>query len=519
MNQTPATRADGGFFGHPRGLQTLFFTEMWERFSYYGMRAFLTLFVAASVEAGGLGMGATTAGLIYGLYTSSVYLLSVPGGWIADRFLGQQRAVFVGGVLIMTGHIVLAIPAHSTFYLGLALVALGTGLLKPNISTMVGQLYGKDDGRRDAGFSIFYMGINLGAFLAPMICGTYLAQSEGFRETLLNAGIAPRNAWHFAFAAAAVGMGIGLVQYVLGKKHLGDAGKHPVVARTPVESMRNKQILVAIIATFVGVPALVASLHYGGQIVVTADALGSVMDYVYIGTALIVFGGLYFFGAENSDERRRLIVMFVLFLSAIVFFACFEQAGSVLTLFAEKFTNREIFGWKFGSTLYQSCNSIFVVMLAPVFAVIWVTLAKKGKEPVTPFKFALGMIFVGLGCLIMVIPGRAAVNGQLSGPFWLVGLYLAQTLGELCLSPVGLSSMSRLAPARWGGLVLGIWFLGSSIGNYFAGRAVKLSESMAYDDFFLLNAAIPIGLGIILALLAKPIFGILKQSPPPPSGH
>src|SRR5262245_37516324 len=210
-------RDTAGVAGHPKGLMTLFFTEMWERFSYYGMRAFLVLFMVAPVTAGGLGLPDATAGMIYGMYTSMVYMLSVPGGWIADRFLGQQNAVLYGGILIMAGHISLAIPAYATFYLGLSLVALGTGLLKPNISSIVGQLYGPEDKRRDSGFTIFYMGINLGAFLAPLVCGVFLAQSETFKNFLDSVGIARENAWHFAFGAAAVGMFFGLVQYIIGR--------------------------------------------------------------------------------------------------------------------------------------------------------------------------------------------------------------------------------------------------------------------------------------------------------------
>ncbi len=501
---------DRAFFGHPRGLSTLFFTEMWERFSYYGMRAFLLLFMVAPVEAGGLGIGAAQAGVIYGLYTSMVYLLSVPGGWIADRFLGQQKAVLYGGVLIMSGHIVLAVPAVGTFYFGLALVALGTGLLKPNISTIVGQLYGPEDKRRDAGFSIFYMGINIGAWLAPILCGTYLAESEHFRHLLAGMGIAPRSAWHFAFGAAAVGMAAGLVQYNFGRKYLGSAGRERVPPENDKQARQNRQILVAVIALFIGVPALLVILNAVGTMTITQEQLGGIIDYTYFGLVIGVFVLLFLF-CRNSDEIRRLVVIVVLFLAAMIFWACFEQAGSVLTLFAKEHTDRNFFGWQFGSTLYQQFNSVFVVMLAPVFAWLWVTLAKKGVEPVTPLKFALGMFFVGVGYLVMLPAAKMAVTGVKSGPYWLVGLYLVHTIGELCLSPVGLSAMSKLAPARWGGLVLGIWFLAASMGNYLAGRAVGLSVSMRLDSYFLLVAAIPIGLAVLLALLAKPIHGLLRQ--------
>jgi POT family proton-dependent oligopeptide transporter len=514
-----AITGDRAFFGHPRGLKTLFFAEMWERFSYYGMRAFLSLYAATSLENGGLGFSWANAGLIYGLYTSMVYMLSVPGGWIADRYLGQQRAVLYGGILIMSGHIVLAIPSPHTFFLGLALVALGTGLLKPNISTIVGQLYGPDDGRRDAGFSIFYMGINIGAMIAPMVCGTLLAEGKWIRGFLDGMGVSPNAAWHLAFGAAAVGMFFGLVQFWLGQKYLGEAGKHPVKARTPAESKRNNLILGGVIAAFIGVPALLAVLHVTGAIAITGDAIAAVTDYLYIGLAVAVFGLLFAYGAENGDERRRLVVMMVLFAAAVVFWACFEQAGSTLTLFAAEHTRREIFGWEFGATLYQSLNSIFVILLAPLYAWMWVSLARRRREPVTPFKFALGMFFVGVGYLVMLPAAQMVVGGEKAGPLWLVGLYFMHTIGELFLSPVGLSAMSRLAPARWGGLVLGIWFLASSIGNYLAGRAVGLSQKLALDDYFLVVALIPIGLAVVLGLLAKPINNLLRREDAAKAGH
>src|SRR5581483_4295150 len=243
-----ARTAPAGWLGHPPGLSTLFFTEMWERFSYYGMRAFLVLFMVAPAAAGGLGFSDARAGMIYGLYTAMVYLLSVPGGWLADRYLGQQRAVLIGGFLITAGHVSLALPALPTFYIGLCLVALGTGLLKPNISTLVGRLYDKEDGRRDAGFTIFYMGINLGAFAAPLVCGTLLAESESVRRGLKGLGLPPSAAWHLAFGAAAVGMIFGLAQYVLGRNRLGGAGLPPPRPPTSPQVRSTGLFLGAVVA-------------------------------------------------------------------------------------------------------------------------------------------------------------------------------------------------------------------------------------------------------------------------------
>jgi POT family proton-dependent oligopeptide transporter len=503
---------DTSFFGHPRGLSTLFFTEMWERFSYYGMRAFLVLFMVAPTAAGGLGFGDARAGMIYGIYTSMVYMLSVPGGWIADRFLGQQRAVFLGGVLIMSGHVSLALPSIATFYLGLTLVALGTGLLKPNVSTIVGQLYRTEDKRRDAGFTIFYMGINTGAFLAPLVCGSFLAESETFRGWLKSAGISPSDAWHFAFGAAALGMFLGLVQYTFGRKHLGSAGLNPTPPKDAAEGQRNKLILGATMLVFIGLPALIGTLAASGVISLSPESVGKVFDIGQPATAVVVLVGLLAFGAKTIEERRRMIVVTILFFAAAVFWGCFEQAGSTLTLFAKRHTDRHFFGVAFGATTFQSLNSLFVVTLAPVFAALWIALTKKNREPVTLVKFGLGMIGVGAGFLILVPAAKIVMGGALASPLWLTSLYLVHTCGELCLSPVGLSSMSKLAPARIGGLIMGVWFLAASLGNYMAGRAVSLTASMKMDNFFLLMTAFPVAVGLILFALARPVQKMLAAS-------
>jgi len=512
--------SEARWFGHPRGLSTLFFTELWERFSYYGMRAFLVLFMTAPVAAGGLGFPVARAGVIYGMYTAMVYMLSVPGGWIADRFLGQQRAVLFGGIGIMCGHICLAIPAGPTFYLGLMLVALGTGLLKPNISTIVGQLYGKEDGRRESGFSIFYMGINIGAFVAPLVCGAYLAESESFRRVIGSMGIHPEAAWHFAFAAAAVGMFFGLLQYWKGRRFLGNAGQHPTPAKDAAEAGRNRKILAAVLTVFLLLPGIISVMAATGAITLTPEIVGKTFDYVLPLTALVVFGLLFAKGVQNADEKRRLLTIFVLFIAASVFWGCFEQAGSTLTLFARDHTNRVFAGKSFGASTFQSFNAIFVVALAPVFAWWWLRLAKQKREPATPTKFGFGMFFVGLGFLIMVPAAKMVMGGSLVGPHWLTMLYLIHTVGEMCLSPVGLAAMTRLAPVRWGGLVLGIWFLAASMGNFMAGRAVSLTESMRKDSFFLLMTLVPMGIAVGLWLLSKPIQRMLARNDvPAKAGH
>jgi POT family proton-dependent oligopeptide transporter len=512
-----------GVAGHPKGLMTLFFTEMWERFSYYGMRAFLMLFLVAPVTAGGLGLPDATAGVIYGMYTSMVYLLSVPGGWVADRFLGQQRAVLYGGILIMAGHVSLAVPSGATFYLGLALVALGTGLLKPNISSIVGQLYQPGDGRRDAGFTIFYMGINLGAFLAPLVCGAFLAESETFKRWLHAMGIEPQAAWHFAFGAAAVGMFLGIVQYVIGRKNLRAAGAAPTPPRDAAEAARNRRLLAGVLTVFVGIPALAGVLATTGKLTLTPESVGAVFDVVMPATAVAVLLGLFVFGADGTAERRRMLVIIILFLAAAVFWGCFEQAGSTLTLFAKRHTRREVFGISFGATVFQSLNSIFVVILAPAFAWLWIRLAKRDREPTTISKFALGMFGVGLGFLVLVPAARSVLGGSLAGPGWLATLYLVHTCGELCLSPVGLSAMTKLAPSRIVGLIMGVWFLAASVGNYLAGRAVGLTQTMSMDGFFLLMTGFPVVIGVLLLILAKPVQRMLssedEKAPSLATGH
>jgi proton-dependent oligopeptide transporter, POT family len=509
----PTTETDtSGFAGHPRGLMTLFFTEMWERFSYYGMRAFLMLFMVARVESGGLGLPDATAGVIYGMYTSMVYLLSVPGGWIADRFLGQQRAVLYGGTLIMAGHVSLAIPAGSTFYLGLALVALGTGLLKPNISSIVGQLYRKGDTRRDAGFTIFYMGINLGAFLAPLVCGAFLAESQTFKDMLKAMHVSPHASWHFAFGAAAVGMFLGLVQYTIGRKNLRSAGAIPAPPKDASEASKNRLILGAVLAVFVGAPVIFGALAALGTISVSPEGVGKVFDVLMPATAVLVLLGLFFFGASGTAERRKMLVIILLFFAAAVFWGCFEQAGSTLTLFAKRHTNRVVFGIPFGATAYQSLNALFVVMLAPMFAWIWLRLAKRGREPSTTAKFALGMFGVGLGFLVLVPAAKIVLGGGLAGPGWLVALYLIHTCGELCLSPVGLSAMTKLAPERIVGLIMGVWFLAASVGNYLAGRSVGINQKMSMDGYFLMMTAFPVAIGVLLLLLAKPVQRMLGKA-------
>ena len=502
----PDTVRDTRFFGHPRGLSTLFFTEMWERFSYYGMRALLILFMTASVATGGLGFDTAKAGAIYGTYVALAYLTSLPGGWIADRFLGQRRSTLYGGVVIMLGHMSLAIPSRVTFYLGLLLVVTGTGLLKPNVSTMVGELYGRDDERRDAGFSIFYMGINLGAFTAPLLCG-WLAQSGQFRGILASFGISPATSWHWGFAMAAVGMFFGLVQYLAGWKYLGEAGMYPVKPESSESYARQRRQLTIGLAVVGVVIALLAAGAATGM--ATAEGVANGVGVFLLVTTVLFFVWLFTVAKWTREERNRLVVVLVLFLAASVFWSVFEQAGSTLNLFADRDTRTEAFGYDFPPSWFQSLNSLFLILLAPVFAWIWIKLGK--KDPTSPTKFTLGLVFVAAGFAILVFAAKQAEQGVLVSPLWLTATYLLHTIGELCLSPVGLSAMTRLAPARIAGLTMGVWFLATSVGNYLGGRVGGLYESFSLPGLFGAVAIFALGAGLLLALLIRPIRRMLER--------
>jgi POT family proton-dependent oligopeptide transporter len=487
---SPASPADQtGFFGHPRGLATLFFTEFWERFSFYGMRALLILFMTASAEAGGLGFSDARAGAVYGLYTAFVYLLALPGGWIADQLLGQRRAVFWGGVIIAAGHFSMAVESLQTFYLGLVLIVIGTGLLKPNVSTMVGELYpgeGAEAGaRRDAGFSIFYMGINLGAFIAPLICGP----------------LGQRVNWHWGFAAAGVGMVLGLIQYVITSKHLGEAGLYPnTAANSPARSQAVRMLLIAAASI-----ALVVYLVIG-VFGVSIEALAGATGVIIVGLAIFYLVFQLVAGGLDPTEKKRMIVIFILFIFSALFWSGFEQAGSSLNLFAERLTDLNVFGWNMPGSVLQSVNPILIIALAPVFAWLWVALSRRRKEPSAPAKFSMGLILLGLGFGVMVWASILTDNQTRQvGPIWLILTYLFHTCGELCLSPVGLSTVTKLAPHRKVGQMMGVWFMSVALGNLIAGMVAGQFQSLPLPQIFGAVFATTAGAGLILALLIKPI--------------
>ncbi len=525
------------FFGHPRGLATLFFTEMWERFSYYGMRGLLILFMTTTTigENPGLGFDVSKAAAIYGLYTALVYLLTLAGGWIADNLWGQRRAVFVGGCIIAAGHFSMVVPTLPFFYLGLLLIIIGTGLLKPNVSTMVGDLYPEGGARRDAGFSIFYMGINLGAFLGPMLCGL-LGESYN---------------WHFGFSLAGIGMVMGLIQYKIQDRYLGEVGYlRDTDPTTLTRRYRTFYLVLAValatIASFgfvanligLGLNTIATWLGYGiielvviyfvyltlGKRDVLINLVVTVAAYVLVnattdlvvdrvvmvalGVSILLFVGTNVAHIASSKyevtlERKRLLVIFWLFVLVAIFWSGFEQAGSSMNLFAKDLTDRNFGTWEMPASWLQSVNAIFIIIFAPIFGVLWVTLARRNANPSIPVKFGLGLLGLAGGFFVLAWGAANATPDAPVSPAWLVVTYFLHTCGELSLSPVGLSSVTKLAPHNRVGQMMGIWFVGAALGNLIAGLVAGRLEGLAHDVLFW-NVALIIGGAGIVALLISP---------------
>jgi POT family proton-dependent oligopeptide transporter len=472
---------------HPRGLYTLFFTEMWERFSYYGMRALLVLFMVDAVR-GGMGMTDKMATSIYGLYTAAVYLACLPGGWMADRIFGAQKSVWYGGIIIAAGHFTLAVPGTQTFYLGLVLVVVGTGLLKPNISAIVGELYPEGGARRDAGFTVFYMGINLGAALGPLVCST----------------LGEKMNWHYGFGAAGIGMVLGLVQYRFTQKHLGESGLHPGSMKVLNSAERA--------GLFCGIAAilLIVGLSLTGFINLNPVALASRTSWFIVTIAVLYFAYVLLFFGLDRTERQRVWVIIILFLASALFWAGFEQVGSSLNLFAERYTDRAIglIQFEIPTGWFQSLGPVFIITLAPVMASLWVALARRNLDPSLPVKFGLSLVLLGAGFLVMAAAAKLVAAGQKIWPTWLITTYLVHTIAELCLSPVGLSSVTKLAPRRLTGQMLGTWFLATSLGNLIAGLIASEFNADAVEQMpgqYLKLVVMPMAAGVLLILLAKPI--------------
>lgn len=499
-------------FGHPKGLMTLFFTEMWERFSYYGMRALLILFMTSAIVDGGLGFDDKTSGAIYGLYTMGVYLFALPGGWFADRLLGLKKSVWYGGIIIAIGHFTMALPGvaqfifvgpvdpkdslsaldTNSFFIGLILIVLGTGLLKPNISSIVGQLYPAGSSKRDAGFSIFYMGINIGALIAPIACST-LATFD----------------WHLGFGLAGLGMVFGLIQYKLTGGSLDGYGDEVLVLteKDKKERERLKKILLGIGTITLFVIAILLMRVVPINVAAIAGVSGKIIAFV----AFVYLGYVILFGELNADERKKVGVIAILFIFSALFWSGFEQAGSTLNLFAERFTDRDFLGLEIPAGYFQSVNSMFIILFAPFFGALWVWLGRRNLEPSSPLKFAMGLLFLGVGFLVMYFAAKIAASGDLAAPTWLIFTYMLHTFGELSLSPVGLSLVTKLSPAKYGGQMMGIWFLSVSLGNLIAGLVAGeasggTEEALAQmPSQYLMIVYTAFGAGLVLLLLSRPV--------------
>jgi proton-dependent oligopeptide transporter, POT family len=436
----PPVFDDRALFGHPRGLGLLFMTEMWERFSFYGFRALLILYLVNALQ-----WDTASAANLYGTYTMSVYVTPIIGGYLADRFIGTRRSLVIGGIIIALGHFALAFPGMQMFYAGLTLIIIGTGFFKPNVSTMVGQIYREGDSRRDAGFTIFYMGINLGAFLGPLVCG-YLAQTPGY-------------GWHWGFAAAGVGMVLGLIVYVAFRdKYLPGIGVREKDVPKPgalMEAMDRAAIWQSLVGAAAGL--LIGGFTTGWSI------LGIVMGAI-IGAAL----GLAILGSQG-EERRRVIALFIVAFFVVFFWAAYDQSGSSMSLFADRNTNLHLGSMTLRSSWFQSVNPAVILLFAPLFAWLWLRLGKIGYEPSTALKMVIGLALLGIGFVFLVIGGRHADSGALVSPLWLVAAFTFHTWGELCLSPVGLSYVTKVAPVRFASLLMGVWFLANGVADKIAG--------------------------------------------------
>ncbi len=476
------------FNQHPKGLYTLFFTEMWERMSYYGMRGILVLFMTASILEGGLQIDNVSASAIYGIYSACVYLLALLGGWLADRHIGQQKAILYGGVVIMLGHFLLAFTNLQTFYLGLIFVVLGTGLLKPNISAIVGGLYENDLNKKESGFTIFYMAINIGSVLGFFICG-YLGENVG---------------WHYGFGAAGIGMAFGLIQFILTKSNLGSIGIKPSIEL----NIETKKKELRIFNSFMLIFFLIILLGLFGYVSFDPIPIANILTVVILFIAIMYFLYLFSFGNLNEEERKKIVLIVVLFFGAAFFWSGFDQAGSSFNIFAKEYTDRIILGWEYPASWLQVLNPVLVVILSPFMAYIWLFLGKRMLDPSLPFKFGLGLIFMAIGFLFIATGATVAMQEGMAGAKWLLLTYLFHTIGELTLSPIGLAAISNLSPKRFVGQMMGIWFLASSLGAIIAGL---LSGQATYSginsmpDLFNKIAITSSIIGLVLILISKPL--------------
>ncbi len=503
MSTTTLEPKDRELFGHPIGLYVLFLTEMWERFSYYGMRGLLTLYMAAELtDASGPGLGWSNADALklYGWYTMLVYLMSIPGGMIADKLIGQKKSVMIGAIILVLGHGTLAIEETWAFFTGLILIILGVGMLKPNISTMVGGLYGPKDIRRDKGFSIFYIGINTGSLLATTTVGLVVAKWG----------------WHAGFGLAGIGMLLGLLVYVFGQKYLVHVGNKTSVEekkdQVPISKLfqdllkSSKHLLLVVIL-------IAVSIYYGGFVLTGIDHWGYVALFIFlsllVGMLMMIYKSL-----RSQIEKDRFLVVLLSFLLVIVFWGAFEQAGGLMNLFTNDYTNRNLFGWEVPTIWFQSLNAGFIILFAVVVANFWASRKLKNKEASSLFKMATGTIIMGLGFIFMVFatmdfeksgPVVEGVAGSGSAMYWLVLAYLFHTIGELCSSPVSLSFVTKLAPVRYASLMMGLYFASTGLGNKVAGLLGESASEFGEYTIFAGITIFTVIFGLLVILLLKPL--------------
>lgn len=476
---------DTRFFGHPMGLVTVSVTEMWERMSYYGMRALLVLFMTASLQEGGMGLTVATAAAIYGLYTGSVYFFGLPGGWLADRLFGSQKAVWYGGIIIMIGHIVLAIPSEFSFFIGLIFVVLGTGLLKPNIGAMVGQLYDAKDARRDSAYTIYYMGINLGSIIGYFVCG-WLQVNAGY---------------HYAFGAAAVGMALGLFLFRYTGHYIEGVLDKPTQPLSP----RGAAYTRIGIAAFAVMVSLITFMLYAGVFTFDPTFVAQNVAIIIAIVFFYAFGVKFFAGGLTNGEKKQMAALFLICLASICFWAGFEQAGSSLNLFGRDYTERMVGTFEIPPAWFQSANSIFIIALSPFFAYLWMALGKRMIEPSYSVKCALGLIIMASGFIVMFFAAQIAASGLKVAPHWLVTTYFLHTVGELFLSPVALSAVSKLSPKRFAGQMMGIFVLTYSMGSIIAGLFAGRFDPEQVDQMpglYMQIATFSIAIGLVLLALS-----------------
>ncbi len=485
MTQSSQSTLDTSFYGQPGGLKTLFFTEMWERMSYYGMRMLLVLFMTATLQEGGLGLTVASAAAIYGLYTGSVYFMGLPGGWISDRLLGGQKAVWYGGLIIMIGHIVLAIPSDETFFIGLILVILGTGLLKPNIGAMVGMMYSEEDKRRDSGYAIYYMGINIGSVIGYTVCG-YLMENQG---------------WHWAFGAAAVGMAAGLIQYKKTLSNLNSVGEEPAYPLSEKGKRTSWMVITAVLVLI----ATITMMVMNGAITLNPVAVAEYVAIAFTVIFVAYYASVFIFGELSPNEKKRLIALLLVCIASACFWSGFEQAGSSLNLFARDYTDRLVGSFEVPTGWFQSLNSFFIVLLSPFFAALWINLGKRLVSPSYGIKCAVGLIIMASGFIVMFFAAQYAASGLKVAPYWLVATYFLHTVGELCLSPVALSAVSKLSPKRFAGQMMGVFVLTYSIGNIISGLLAgnfDPNNVSQMPELYIQISLFSIGIGIVILLLA-----------------